>query len=66
MCMWLLMEIKLQNLQPFEGIELSHFRELSCAIGGGVCLIHSSRSFQWILFELSTHIVGIMKVCIQL
>ena len=54
------LKLILTELQPFE---LSHFRQLFCNVGYGVCVINSSYNFQWIILKPCTHVVDFLKMC---
>ena len=62
MCMWVWIELGwiLIELRPFE---LSHFWQLFCMVGYGVCVINYSYSFQRMFFKLCRHIGDILKMC---
>ena len=52
-----------QILTELQHIELSHFRQLFCIVGYGVCVINCSYSFQWIILKSCILVTDILKMC---
>ena len=63
MCMWVFNDAKI-NFEELQPLELSHFRQLFCNIGYGVCVINSSYNFQWIILKPCILLMDLLKMCL--